>query len=236
MSAPLTIQAALVIAKDRAHARLGEAQSKILRVADSCVGSTCIRFVRNPMVKRLLPEMDDVSQECRMVIVGKVVQAFDPSRLEGHDEATAEKMFCGYAIQALRSHFLDVLRVQGRRPGLVSGLKSAWQGSRNRDGRSVEGDFKGLIDDEIDRSHPENHAGGLDEREVMVALRRTLKGDDFDIAYLAYEGYNPREIAAVVKLTPKTVRVRLRESIAPLVEESLGRLGYAVPAETHSVV
>lgn len=233
MSAPLTIQAALVIAKDRAHARLGEAQSKILRVSDSCVGSTCLRFVRNPVVKRLLPEMDDVSQECRMVLVGKVVNAFDPSRLEGHDEATAEKMFCGYAIQALRSHFLDVLRVQGRRPALVTNLKSAWQGSRSGDNRVSKGgvsEFKCLIEDEIDHSHPENRAGGLDEREVMGALRRTLKGDDFDIAYLAYEGYNPREIAAVVKLTPKTVRVRLRESIAPLVEESLGRLGYAVPA------
>lgn len=229
---PLTIQAALTAAKDQGHPRLHEAQEKILLVADTCVGSVCRSWRGNLTVQRLLPDVEDLSQECRLTLLGKVVRDFDPSRIEGRDEDAAERMFCGYAMRALQARMLDVLKVQGRRPGLVSGMESSAR-SHWGSGREARLPF---VETAADTRDSAIEPCGTDEREVFGSLKGVLGAHDFDIAYLRYEGYSVREVARLVGITPKTVRSRIRDIIAPAIRAKMSALGYPVTEEPQPVV
>lgn len=223
----MSLRSAVEIAKQDRHPEREAALARILAATKTTVGSLCLKWTGNLRVSKVLPDMDDVAQECRMVILGKVLRNFTPARLDGMSEDRAVASFCCYVSQALGSHFLDIVRVQGRRPDTCN-----WKAPSRSD--LLPGAEE--MDSFADGANPANEPGGLDEREIIGSLKAELRGDDYDILYLRYDGYTIKQIAAMKGWSGMTVRRRIQKHVIPALAAKLGRAGMPVPTSGLPVV
>jgi DNA-directed RNA polymerase specialized sigma24 family protein len=219
----MSVRAAIEIAKQDRHPDREGALDRIIGATKTTVGSICLKWTGNRLVSKVLPDMDDVAQECRMVILGKVLRNFDPDRLDGMVEDRAMFSFCCYVSRTLGSHFLDIVRVQGRRPDTMN-LSQKPTG------------LKSFLDSFADPATPTSEPGGLDEREIIGSLKGVLQGDDFDTLYLRYEGYTIQQIAKMKGVAGMTIRRRIRKYVIPALAARLTQSGINVPRVAHPVV